>query len=240
MPFPSQGLGYHLESDLKAFAQSHDFASLYKVYEWGQDRWPAGFRDILRLELETTGSARRNHLNRQHVLSIATWGKLRNIGGVKSSDPVALFLYHGDEPAQHIQTDPVAPLRQLRKQTKGLGPTYLSKILRFALPQEYGALDTRLLRVIGIGDSRVKRHNWLSIAVKNYGYGWYIAASQHAWPGEYSRWINILRFLAHWLNSTGKHCPHPTDFVRHGLRKQGMWACADVEMALFSYTSTLV
>ena len=51
----------------------------------------------------------------------------------------------------------------LQRKIKGLGPTYLSKVLRFALPSEFGAIDTRIVRVVGMGDPTSKQQNWLSI-----------------------------------------------------------------------------
>jgi hypothetical protein len=125
----------------------------------------------------------------------------------------------------------------LRKNTRGLGPTYLSKVLRFALPSEFGAIDTRIVRVVGNGDSNSKEQSWLSLKVRNDGYGWYIPENQSAWPKDYSRWINILRFFAQLLNNSGKLCPHPKDFVINGLRTAGVWTCADIEMAIFSHVS---
>lgn len=192
------------------------------------------------LELKTGNAAKDNRLERKHIISISGWGGLRNAGRVESSDSLRIDLYDDDKPAKQIQMHPEEPLIQLARQTKGLGPTYLSKVLRFALPQEYGALDTRLLRVIGIGDAGVKCHDWLDLKVRNDGNGWYIPRNQPAWPGQYSKWINILRFLAYWLNTTDSPCPHPPHFVTCGLRKGGIWACADVEMASFSYASKYV
>jgi len=77
----------------------------------------------------------------------------------------------------------------------GLGPTYLSKVIRFALPEEYGAIDTRIVRVVGQGDPASRQHNWLALRVRNDGYGWYIPKVQVTWPNDYAKWINILRFL---------------------------------------------
>ena len=88
-----------------------------------------------------------------------------------------------------------------------------------------------------MGDPNSKQQNWLSLRTRNDGYGWYIPKNQSAWPKEYSKWINILRFCAHFLNNSGKLCPHPEGFLTNDLRKRGIWACADVEMSLFSYAS---
>ena len=117
---------------------------------------------------------------------------------------------------------------------KGIGPTYLSKVLRFGLPQEYGAIDSRCVRVFGKGDPDSSRHSWLDIRVRNDGYGWYIPRTQSHWPKGYGVWLDILRFFS---NRLTRPCLHPQSFVATGLRCKNMWTCADVEMALFAYAS---
>jgi len=146
-------------------------------------------------------------------------------------------MFENERLSQKVKEEPSFFIRTLQEQIRGLGPTYLSKLLRFALPQEFGAIDTRIVRVVGMGDSQSKLQEWLCLKVRNDGYGWYIPKNQSAWPSEYSKWINILRFCAHFLNNSGKLCPHPEGFLTNDLRKRGIWACVDVEMALFSYAS---
>lgn len=112
---------------------------------------------------------------------------------------------------------PLMPLRTLQKNiTKGVGPIYLSKILRFGLPQEYGAIDTRCVRVFGRGDTSACRHAWLALYVRNDGYGWYIPKNQAGWPKEYETWINILRYISF---SLPEDCPHPPGFMTSGPEK---------------------
>lgn len=242
MPFPPTGLPVGLQARLTDFATNRDFAGLYRGYHWKKDTWRDGFPKILELEERITTAAKSGLLMEADVRSVAKWGNLRSPARVKCHEPVALPLYEGSRPNQEIENDPLMPLTMLLRAKRqgniqGLGPTYLSKLLRLALPSEFGALHTRILRVVGVGDRDSKQHDWLSLRVRNDGYGWYVPAYQSEWPREYSAWINILRFLGHLLNSSGKLCPHPEGFVTGNLRIQGIWACADVEMALFSYAS---
>lgn len=237
MPFPPTNISSNLKSNLEDFVRNHDFVRLYKEYCWGIDTWQNGFPNILRLEIEINMTAKNNLLRRENILSVAEWGNLRNIQRVKCPETLVLPLYKDGHPNREIEENPLGPLLILQKNIEGLGPTYLSKVLRFALPSEFGAIDTRIVRVIGNGDPGSKQQDWLSLKVRNDGYGWYIPKNQSAWPKEYFTWINILRFVAQFLNNSGKLCPLPEGFLGNGLRKQGIWVCADVEMALFSYAS---
>ena len=237
MPFPPTKLSQDLQSNLEDFVRSYDLIKLYKEYTWEMDTWQKGFPNILKLEIKISNAAKNNLLKKEDVLSIAKWGNLRNVQRVKCPEILPLPLYENKSPDKKIEKEPLIPLGILQEKIQGFGPTYLSKVLRFALPSEFGAMDTRIVRVVGIGDSISEQQNWLSLKVRNDGYGWYISKNQSAWPKEYSKWINILRFFAHFFNDSGKFCPHPESFLTNGLRKRGIWACADVEMALFSYVS---
>jgi len=238
MPFAPINLSYDLQNKLENFVKNHNFIELYKEYRWHRDTWQNGFPDILKLEKEITNIARNNFLRKEDILSVATWGSKKkfNLQKIESPKILPLSLYDKNGyPDKRIEKDPLIPLKELQANTKGLGPTYLSKILRFALPSEFGAIDTRIVRVVGEGDPNSKRQEWLSLKVRKDGQC--IPKNQSAWPSEYFTWINILRFFAHFLNKSGKFCPHPKDFLKEGLRTPGVWTCADVEMALFSYAS---
>lgn len=242
MPFPPIGLPPDLQTRLRRFAAERDFARLYRGYDWGADAWHSGFPDILKLELTITKTARNNLLTRNDIVCVGKWGKHRNPKGIEFPETLESPLYEGSYPNRHIERDPLVPLASLLRaksegKIKQLGPTYLTKALRFALPSEYGAIDTRIARVVGMGDDASRQQDWLSLKVRNYGYGWFIPEQQSAWPTEYSTWINILRFFALLMNDSGRICPHPEAFVRNGLRTEGIWACADVEMALFAHAS---
>ena len=235
------GFSDKLKQKLRIFDKQHDLVELYKKYSWGKDTWENGFPCILELEKDMVRSAKNNLVKREDILRVAVWGNLRNRKRIECPEIIPLSLY--DERVQFnkkIKEDPSVAIRILKDQNKrslkGLGATYLSKILRFAVPSEFGAIDTRIVRVVGIGNPVSKQQSWLSLKVRNDGYGWYIPSNQPAWPKEYGTWIRILRRFVSLLNDSGRDCPHPEPFYKNnGLRQKGVWVCADVEMALFSY-----
>jgi hypothetical protein len=113
----------------------------------------------------------------------------------------------------------------------------MTKILRFSMPSEFGALDTRITRVFGKGDPLHSYVHFLDLEAEDRSGKWFIKYPQPAWPSEYSTFIFILRVMADHLNRRGLLCPHPDILYNYGLRKRGIWECADVEMALFSFAS---
>jgi hypothetical protein len=234
VPFPPQDLPNDLKEKLEKFVDQHDFVSLYQHYEWRKDTWESGFPNILQLELEVGGVAKSNILKKENIISIIQWGNPRNASRVKVDVPeIKLPLYKNGEPAPEIRQDPYGPLQTLKEKiTSGAGLASLSKILRFALPSEFGAIDSRIVRVMG------EKESWLSLKVYYNGSQCCIKPeSRQREKDEYSKWINILRFLAQLLNSKGVKCPHPKNFEEKRLRNPGEWTCADVEMALFSYAT---
>jgi len=244
MPFPPLNLPVNLQNGLDLFFQRQDFVAFYQSYKWEQDTYPSGFPEILSLENSLRTAAMKNRITMQDVISVAKWGKLRNIKRVKGPEgTLNVGLYqHNRLPLSQLARDPLTPIVSLQRQVTGLGPTYLSKVIRFALPEEYGAIDTRIVRVVGRGDQASRQQNWLTLRVRNYGYGWYIPKAQAAWPNDYAKWLNILRFFASRLNDPHNPCPcpHPTNFIETGLRLRGVWTCADVEMAIFSYACQFI
>ena len=225
-----------LKQKLIIFEKQHDLVELYKKYSWEKDTWENGFPCILELEKDMVRSAKNNLVKREDILRVAVWGKLRNIQRIKCPEILTLPLCENECLNKKIEKDPLIPLRVLQAKSEGLGPTYLSKVLRFTFPSEFGAIDTCIVRVVGIGDPVSKQQSWLSLKVRNDGYGWYIPRNQPAWPKEYGTWIRILRCFVSLLNDSGRDCPHPEPFYKkNGLRQKGVWVCADVEMALFSY-----
>lgn len=212
-----------------------DLANWYKQYSWGQDTWDNGFPDIMSLEVQFSNGVKEGHLKREHVFLVANWGRLRNPKRINCPDVISL----GQSSKSPIK-DSINLLQVLKTNITGMGPTYLSKILRFAFPSVFGAIDTRLVRVFGFGDVNLSNHSWLKLKVLNAGYGWYIPENQAAWPTEYGVWIQILLYIANSLNDNGVKCPHPSFFTTEGLRNEGLWTSADVEMALFSYASNIV
>jgi len=244
MPLPPQNLSTELQNRLNKFLRQQNFIKLYKAYNWEHDTYSNGFPDIFDLESTLRTAAMNNQITMDHVISVAKWGKLRNIHRVKGlSSSLNIDLYQENGlPLSQLEKDPLPPIVNLDNQLKGLGPTYLSKVIRFALPQEYGSIDTRIVRVVGLGDPDSKQLNWLELKARNDGYGWYIPKNQKAWPSEYGKWLNTLRFFAQRLNDINDPClcPHPLNFVNHSLRKKGVWMCADIEMAMYSYVSRLL
>lgn len=226
-----------LKQKLKIFDKQHDLVELYKKYSWGKDTWENGFPCILELEKDMVRSAKNNLVKREDILRVAVWGNLRNRKSIQSPEIIPLSLY--DKKVQFnkkIKEDPSVAIRMLKDQNKsslkGLGATYLSKILRFAVPSEFGAIDTNIVRMFGRTGDCSKQENWLTLKEQ----GGNIPEWQRAWPKEYGTWIHILGSFASLLNDLGKYCPHPEPFYKkNGLRQKGVWVCADVEMALFSY-----
>ncbi len=234
MPFEPLLPSERLRTDLLRFADSHDFVALYKSYSWWADTWENGFPEIFNLETNMRG----NIVTRDHVLSVVAWARGRFNKEVICPKTLTLPLYEKSLPDPAIEARPLVPLTILEANTKGLGPTRLSKVLRFALPAEFGALDSNIVRVVGLGDPISKRQTWLSLRACYSGSGWSILKTKSAWPAEYSTWINILRFFAKLLNGSNTLCPHPEAFIANHLRTPGHWECADVEMALFRYASS--
>lgn len=238
MPFPANGLSQRLIAELSEFQDRNDFVELYKSYSWRNDKYENGFPDILNLEATLLASDKGRGISLQDVKRVADWGKLRNSGRIKGTEIVLpQMTLHGENggPVESLFLNPVEPVSIMEDNIeKGIGPTYLSKVLRFGLPQEYGAIDTRCVRVFGEGDRHVQRHNWLDLRARNDGYGWFIPKTQRAWPSAYGTWLNVLRFFSHQLPN---NCPHPKGLVDAGLRFNNEWACADIEMALFAYAS---
>jgi hypothetical protein len=230
-------LSIQLQEHIESFLADHGLSSLYKKYKWGRDTWEKGFPDMRQLEIDLSMAAKHEYLTKTHIMSVARWGRLRNIKKIRCPELMRISLYNGDDLTEFFESPPSAPLIPLGETIEGMGPTYLSKILMFSRPQLYGAIDTRLVRVFGKGDTDIEPLRWLSLEVKNFGYGWYIPEHQTSWPGEYDTWIGILHHIAGLCNSRGHKCPHPDEYIATGLREKGVWIAADVETALFSYAS---
>jgi len=229
-----------LQRQVQSFVADHDLGSLYREYVWGKDTWENGFSDMRQLEVDLTMAAKHGYLTRTHILSVARWGHFRGIRRIQCPECMRISLHDGHDLAEFLGIPPSAPLRLLGPAIKGMGPTYLSKVLMFSRPQLYGAIDTRLVKVFGRGYPDIEGHRWLSLEVRNYGFGPYIPETQASWPGEYDTWIAILHHIAHVLNTSGRECPHPDQYTVIGLRDKGVWIAADVETALFSYASRLL
>ena len=233
--FQHRRLSVALIAKLDDFLNRNNFPELYRSYDWEDDNHATGFKDIMSLEIQLRRNARSEGIAYEDIIRVAKWGKHTTRKNIKCLRFPALpsnALYSPDGlPIDALQNNPESPVKLLDDNTKQLGPTYLSKVLRFAMPEQYGAIDTWCVRVFGQGDAENSKHNWLSLKVRKGGYGWYIPKTKRLWPSEYGKWVNILRYFSHCLPA---NCPHPPAFVEEGLREGGKWTCADVEMALFA------
>ncbi len=236
--FEPSGLSDNLTKRLDGFLSKNCFRSLYKSYDWGNDNYKACFPDICRLELQLSTQAKSADITLADIIEVAHWGKLANTKqiAIKNKHDFGVLnenMRSNSNTLLSIEKKPENLALLLQNSTKGLGPTYVSKVLRFALPKQYGAIDTRCARVFGKKD-----HNWLQLVTRESAPNrWYIPSTQQYWPSEYGAWINILRYFAHEIS---EDCPHPQNFMDSGLRTKGVWTCADVEMALFAYASAIL
>ena len=223
-----------LQQTLGEMYRELNFPDLFRTYTWERDTWSAGFPDMFRLETEISAAARAQMIRKDHLVKIARWGKLPNISRIRCPDPVKISLYENDLPAQTLVNEPQTTIWNLQGQISGFGPTYLSKLLHFAVPQICGALDTRLVRIFG---KDAPQYHLLDLYVRNDKGRYYIPAIQAGWPWEYGTWVKILNSTATFLNSNRIPCPHPSAYLEAGLRIKDEWLPADVETALFSYAS---
>jgi hypothetical protein len=244
MPFPSQGLNQNLIGQLQAFIANNNFPELYQAYDWGNDAHANGFQDIFALETQISGNDIAGGITLNDVRAVAGWGRLRNPGRIQGPG-IALTANTlnnlGGGSQVNLRNNPEGPINALAN-IRGIGPTYQSKVLRFGQAQEYGAIDTRCVRVFGLGNPNSQQQEWLQLYARQSTHkgrptGWYIPANQPGWPIQYSVWINILRYFA---NQLPNNCPHPANFINAGIRINGAWTCSDVEMALFTYASQYV
>ena len=212
---------------------------LYRTYAWPpntrkNDTWAKGFPDLFRLELLISKAAREKTLNRDHLVQIMRWGggsRMKN--KISWPDPTKTILYINNKPAEWLAQEPEKAIEFLNSQINYFGPTYCSKLLHFAIPQTFGALDTRLVQTFG---NEAKHYPLLDLNVTRSGWGPSIRISKSVWPKEYGTWISVLNYFVQILNRQGIKCSHPPQYEQAGLRKNGIWLPADVETALFSYT----
>jgi len=223
------------QQEVTRLLEDLNLPTLYRQYDWMGDTWEKGFPDLFRLERDISRAARQYSLGKQHLLEIAKWGKHPNPKRIDCQDPIKITLYENDSPAKWLEREPENAVWILEGQTRGFGPTYCSKVLHFAVPQLFGAIDTRLVRTFGQGDPAAQRYPLLDLKVT--GKRWAIESRQAGWPREYGTWTAILNHIAKTLNEKGEECPHPPQYLQSGLRKKGVWLPADVETALFAYAT---
>lgn len=226
-----------LKESIDSFLDRQDLLFWYQNYSWEADTKSSNFRDIVSLEIELSKAAKQNSITCEQVKKIARWGGHPMLEKIRCNPIINLSMYKGNSLASWVKEDPAEGLRKIRPQVSYVGPTYMTKILRFSVPSEFGALDTRITRVFGRGDPKHSYMHLLDLEAQDQGWKWFIKYPQPAWPDEYSKFIFILRYMVQKVNQKGIRCPHPQMLYDHGLRLPGVWECADVEMALFSFAS---
>ena len=239
-PIPNkshENLSEKIRKNVDIFLANNSVKDWYNHYNWGNDSQRSNFQNIVDLEVQLTHAAKTNKITSEHVMSIARWGAHPMIDKIRCNSHIDLPLFENNKPAAWIHDNPAYGITLLRPQVYYVGPTYMTKILRFSMPSEFGALDTRITRVFGRGDPHHSYLPLLELEAEDHGGKWFIKYPQPAWPSEYSTFIFILRAMVDYQNRSGIICPHPEVLYDHGLRKRGIWECADVEMALFSFAS---
>ena len=217
-----------------------DFPALYRGYARDGDTWEKGFPEIYQLEQKMTTAAKGRTLGLGHVQEIARRDGIPDHNLITCPGRLSILLYIDDAPAYWLMREPESSIRTVEDQIPGLGPACTSRVLRFAVPAIFGAIDAPLVRVFGHGDPGAQRYHLLDLAATPAGTRWTISARQPAWPGEYGAWIKTLQAIARRLNREEVCCAHPEPFLRSGLRDRDIWAAADVEMALSSYASEIL
>ena len=237
-PYEPRSLSPDLTGKLDDFLAQHDFPNMYRSYSWNNDTHSAGFPDILCLEARFRDRiSKPEDIVLEDIRCVVHWGGggPEEIGRIKITDKVRFLRIARRLHEPQIAGNPEFPARDLDYSVNGIGPTYVSKVLRFAMPTQYGVIDTRLVGAFGSNSNRrwvqlIVEHQAIKRPIKRPG-----TSDDHWYPG-YDRWVNILRYLALRLHEESICCPHPQQFVDNDLRDAGVWTCADVEMALFAYT----
>jgi hypothetical protein len=230
-------LSEKIRKNVDIFLAKNSLKDWYNNYNWDNDSKQSSFQNIVDLEIQLSQAAKNNTITSEHVMKIARWGAHPMIDKIRCNSRIDLPLFENNKPAAWIQDNPEYGITLLRPQVYYVGPTYMTKILRFSMPLEFGALDTRITRVFGKGDPLHSYLPFLELEAEDHQGKWFIKYPQPAWPSEYSTFIFILRFMVEDMNRAGIPCPHPEVLYDHGLRRRGIWECADVEMALFSFAS---
>lgn len=222
----STDLPDELETEIAQFVELLDWVRLFKDYKWYNDTWEDGFPDILRLEKQFRASLQNGEIKRQDILDIANWGKF--------SYPPRIAYFKAISIDEEITL-----LQLLATLARGIGVTYISTVLRFAFPNRAGTLDSNIVRAFGIGDETVNQYHWLTFRTKKSRNGWAVFRDR-TWHLEYQKWLMILSKMVSLVNDKGLFCPHPQPFLDTGLRTEGIWIVADVEMAVYSYVMGII
>lgn len=222
-----------LKEQLTIFSECLDWPSQYKQFYHEDDSWENGFCNIVKLEKEISGHLALGYLTQKDVVKIARWERPRVKNRMTCPAVLRLDI---NEMVENYEVEKI--LSRLEVSIKGTRKLFLTTIMRFISPSKMGSLDTNLVRAFGVGDPNLTQHQWLDLVVRRADDAWIFAGNWWTWPNDYYKWNQILGFLASLLNSRGVACPHPNGF--HGLRSDGRWICADVEMALRAYTNSVL
>jgi len=232
------GLDDDLKEKLEKFFNANCFPKLYKGYNWRKDPWDKkdGFIEIKRIEerfLKIRKS--RKPIKLDDILEVIDWGVPNWYDRVeKNNKKKRIEIKMWTTGTQESYKKRIPSLLNELTYLTGVGLVSATKVLRFADPKVFGVLDSRIVREFG---DNGRKHNWLTLRAVKYRENdrYVIRGGDEA--NQYIRWLNILHYFAKKLNEgNGKRrCPHPEFFVAAGLRKKGVWTCADVEMALFRY-----
>jgi hypothetical protein len=176
------------KNTLDDLIQDVNFPKLYRSYTWQGDSWKEGFQDLFRLEQEISQAARERALGINHLLDIAVWGGLRNKKRISCPRSLKIQLYTKDSPAGWLKKEPAKAVELLDSQIIGFGPTYSSKILHFAVPKVFGALDSRLVRTFGRINETMQPYPLLKLKATHVGSSWAIYPNQPGWPDEFGTW----------------------------------------------------
>ncbi|MDR3587944.1 MAG: DNA-directed RNA polymerase subunit alpha C-terminal domain-containing protein [Desulfosporosinus sp.] len=221
-----------LKDQITQFVDHQDWVRLYKDYRWRDDTWKQGFPAILRLETQMRCSLQKGEIKRQDILDVANWGKYSSLS--KITAPKIIPITDANDEVSVLQA-----LTSLEQYVGGIEANYITKILRFAFPNRAGALDSRIVRVFGLGDRIVNQYQWLTIRAQKSRSGWSIFRNR-MWQMDYQKWLIILSKMVSLVNAKEIPCPHPQDFLDAGLRTERIWVSADVEMAIFSYATNAI
>ena len=230
MPFPAMFFGKS-SGKLDDFRNHNDFIQLYKSYTWDNDCYENSFSNILQLEQQLRKSDLTSGISLKDVRSVAKWACLKTwqpIDGCEIVLPHNCLHYENRLPHKNLEILPLMPIDILRLTIYRRNDlTFMSQILRFGLPEEYGILDPKCVAIFGWDHL-----NWMDSKISSN-----VIPLTQPWLYKYGFWISILRYFASKLEEP---CPHPKPFIESGLRSNGKWTCADVGMALFSYACSSI
>lgn len=220
-------------TQIDRFLEELSITEYYTGYSWGNNDIRTGFSDIFYLEKLFGQAAREGIINLSLLKNLGYWGELKAVSSIRirGGKDVPVSFYDKGNISKNVLYDLSVYIKDLDKRIAYFGLTFISKLLRFSLSEYYGAIDTRIVSVFRTGGSGNKGKNWINLEV----YGGSISKTP-GWQFEYATWIFILRYIASKPNIDHKIYLPPNRFVQEGLREDGRWYCADVEMALYVYT----